>query len=90
MPDTTRTHPPTAPRSDAPRSDAPTMDAPEMDAPEMDAPKMDARGVVVRYGDLEAAAAQGDDQAVVDKIKQARARRDALMGDAAVSARFPK
>jgi hypothetical protein len=46
--------------------------------------------VVVRYGDLEAAAAQGDDQAVVDKIKQARARRDALMGDAAVSARFPK
>lgn len=46
--------------------------------------------VVARYGDLEAAAAQGDDQAVVDKIKQARARRDALMGDATVSARFPK
>jgi|GEM_PF-2056703 len=46
--------------------------------------------VVTRYGDLEQAVVQGDDQGIVDKIKQARARRDALLGDVAVSARFPK
>ena len=46
--------------------------------------------VVTRYGDLEQAVVSGDDQGIVEKIKQARARRDALLGDAAVSARFPK
>lgn len=45
--------------------------------------------IVRRYGALDQAVVEGADAEVVGKIRDARAKRDALMGDPTVKARFP-